>query len=104
MQKRRRRSAAEWQGLIEQHEQSGISAFAFCQQQGLSSKTFYKHRRTLQAKTANHSAERFIKIHPNSTQATAIHTTAVLHYQHSRLHLPTGADATWVAQLMKALS
>lgn len=47
MTKRRRRSDAEWQQMIEQQEHCGLSAIAFCQQQGLSSKTFYKSRQLL---------------------------------------------------------
>jgi hypothetical protein len=34
MNKRQRRSNAEWQQLIEQQERSGLSAIIFCQQQG----------------------------------------------------------------------
>lgn len=100
MIKRNRRSEAEWQRLIKQQRRSNLSVLLFCQQQGLSSKTFYKRRRTLQQKTA----EPFIKIKPKSAQATATQTTAVLHYQNSWLQLPTEADATWVAQLMQALA
>jgi hypothetical protein len=105
MNKRRRRSDAEWQHLIEQQKSSKLSAFAFCQQQGISSKTFYKHRQALQQQTAAaHSTSRFIKVQPTSTAATAIPTTAVLHHQNTRLQLPAGVDALWLAKLMQALS
>jgi putative transposase len=101
MNKRRRRSDAQWQQLIEQQERSGLNAGAFCRQQGLSSKTFYKRRQVLhQQKTTTASTERFIKIQPTATPATAV----VLYYQRAQLHLPASVDAFWLAQLMQALS
>jgi len=101
MNKRRRRSDTEWQQLIEQQEHSGLNASAFCQQQGLSSKTFYKRRQVLhQQTTVTDSTGRFIKIQPTATPAT----TVVLHYQRAQLHLSAGVNALWLAQLMQALS
>ena len=105
MKKRRRRSDGEWQQLIERQECSGLNATAFCQQQGLSSKTFYKRRQVLQQQAAAaHSAKRFIKVQPKSTPVTATPPMAVLHYQNTRLQLPAGMDALWLAKLMQALS
>ena len=105
MSKRRRRSDAEWQQLIEQQQRSGLSAHAFCQQQGLTSKTFYKRRQALrQQTTAVDSTERFIKVQPTSTPVAATATTAVLQYHDLKLQLPAGVGAGWLAQLMRALS
>jgi hypothetical protein len=105
MNKRPRRSDTEWQQLIEQQQRSGLSAHAFCQQQGLTSKTFYKRRQALrQQATATESTERFIKIQPSLMPVAAVATTAVLHYHDSQLHVPAGVDARWLAQLMQALS
>jgi len=105
MSKRIRRSEAEWQHLIDQQERSGLSATAFCQQQGLSSKTFYKRRQALrQQRSAAPSAERFIKVQPKSTAAMATPPTVVLDYQNTRLQLPAGVDVLWLTKLMQALS
>jgi transposase-like protein len=104
MNKRQRRTDAEWQQLIEQQERSGLNAHAFCRQQGLTSKTFYKRRQVLrQQTTATASTERFIKIQPPSVPVAETATTAVLQYHDSQLHLPAGVDAQWLAQLMQAL-
>jgi len=103
MNKRRRRSDVEWQRLIEQHERSGLSAITFCHQQGISSKTFYKRRQTLQLNAAESATERFIKIQPQVTPAVTSTTTAVLIYRDSRLQLPSNVSAHWVAELMQAL-
>ena len=105
MSKRQRRSNAEWQQLIEQQQRSGLSAHAFCQQHGLTSKTFYKRRQALRQQTAAmDSTERFIRVQPTSTPVAVTATTAVLRYHDSRLHLPADVDAQWLAQLMQALS
>ena len=105
MNKRQRRTGAEWQQLIEQQQHSGLSASVFCQQHGLSSKTFYKHRRALRKVTTEAGATaRFIKIQPSSTPVAATAKTAVLHYHDSQLHVAAGVDARWLAQLMQALS
>ncbi|MEI5639959.1 MULTISPECIES: IS66 family insertion sequence element accessory protein TnpA [unclassified Pseudoalteromonas] len=38
------RTAEQWQQLIEQHTQSGLSVRAFCQEHHLSVTTFYDRR------------------------------------------------------------
>jgi putative transposase len=40
MQRQQRRSAAEWQALIERQAASGLSQEAFCEQEGLVGSTF----------------------------------------------------------------
>lgn len=105
MTKRQRRTDAEWQQLIEQQQRSGLSAHAFCQQRGLTSKTFYKRRQALrQPTTAMDATERFIKVQPTSTPVAVTATPAVLHYHDTQLHLSAGVDAQWLARLMQALS
>lgn len=42
-----RHSAAEWQALIEEHAQSGISHIAFCRAKGLAISTFHNWKRRL---------------------------------------------------------
>ncbi len=105
MTNRKRRSDSEWQSLIDQQLKSGLSAFAFCQQQSLSCKTFYKRRQKLQQKsTLAAKPNRFIKIKPNSGSAKLTVSTVVLHHQNSRLQLGPDTDALWLAKLMKALA
>jgi hypothetical protein len=42
-----RRSAAQWQALLEAYERSGLSQRTFCQQQGLALGSFVRWRRQL---------------------------------------------------------
>lgn len=104
MTKRKHRSKGEWRHLIEQQARSGLNGVAFCEQQGLSRKTFYRHRKTLDGKAADSVAGQFIKVDSGDIQTTPLQPGAVLHYRDSRLQLPIGSDPVWVAELMKALS
>lgn len=104
---RKHRSQAEWQAIIQQQKNSGLSAIKFCQQQGLSSKTFYKHRRTQHSVRGNDtSLSPFIKIKKPATSIISRRSEpmSVLHYHHCQLHVQPGTDARWLAELLQALS
>jgi hypothetical protein len=107
MTKRKHRSQAEWQAIIQQQKDSGLNAAEFCRQQGLLSKTFYK-RRLAQSVVANvqTSHPSFIKIRKPSTQIASSTSgpVGILHYHNSQLHIQSNTDAHWLAQLMQALS
>ena len=99
MSKRIYRSRAEWMALIEQQNQSGLSAAAFCRQQGVLAKSFYRWRHQLQDDTGS----AFIRAVP---QPSAQHTSTgriLLEHGESRLVFE-GGDPLWLAQLLKALS
>ena len=50
MPKREHRSNSEWQNIIERQEQSGLTGVAFCLQEGIYAKTFYRQRKMLRRK------------------------------------------------------
>jgi len=107
MTRRKRRSQAEWQAIIQRQHDSGLSVITFCQQQDLCSKTFYKHRRDEKAgKNTDLYRKGFIKIkRPSSPGAlTLTDPTCTLHYQNCTLQIQSNMDASWVAQVMVALS
>ena len=104
MPKREHRSNAEWQRIIQQHEQSGLTGVAFCLQEGIYAKTFYRQRKTLRRKGLVAKPSRFVQVQPKPVPAMPIQPGIVLQFRDSRLQLPAGSDPTWVAELMKALS
>ena len=104
MTNRKRRSKAEWRDLIEQQKHSGLNGVAFCDQRGLSRKSFYQQRKSLALKPADLEPGQFIKVNPRSVKKLSVAAAAVLHYRDSRLQLAVDADPTWVAALMKALA
>jgi hypothetical protein len=104
MPKREHRSNAEWQKIIERQEQSGLTGVAFCLQEGIYAKTFYRQRKILRRRGLVAQTKQFIQVQPKSVQAMPIQPALVLQYRDSRLQMPAGAEPLWLAQLMKALS
>ena len=103
MTRRKHRSKSEWRNLIDQQIQSGLNAAEFCDQQGLSRKSFYRHRKLLAQNSRDSLAGQFIKVESKPIQALPQQFDAILHYRNSRVQLPIGADPSWVAELIKAL-
>ncbi len=104
MPNRDRRSNAEWQDIIERQEHSGLTGVAFCLQEGIYAKTFYRQRKMLRRKGLVAETKQFIQVQPKSVPAMPIQPGIVLQYRDSRLQMPAGAEPLWLAQLMKALS
>ncbi len=106
MAKYQRRSQAEWRRILQQQKTSGLKVKAFCHQQALSSKTFYKYRRCLSVSPDSEvPATSFIKMTKPARQTTApTDTMGVLHYGNSQLHIHSGCDVQWLAKLLQALS
>ena len=106
MAKYQRRSRAEWLRILQQQKASGLKVKAFCHQQELSSKTFYKYRRDMSVSPDNEvSTASFIKIaKPARQSADPSDTLGVLHYANSQLHIHSGCDVQWLAKFMQALS
>jgi len=104
MTNRIRRSQAQWQSLVEQQARSGLNGAAFCRQQGLCRKTFYHQRKMLKGNSTSLVAGRFIQVQAKLDPAVPTQAMAVLHYRQSRLKIPAGIDAAWIAGVMKALS
>ncbi len=99
MTQRTHRSQAQWQALIEQQVKSGQSAAAFCREQGILAKSFYRWRGLLEKSTE----ETFVRVEPLPAVTTSITDRMVLEYEASRLALES-YDPLWLAQLLKALS
>jgi len=49
--KRKYRSQAEWQDLIEHQVQNGLSGKAYCELHDIGLKSFYRHRKSLRQNT-----------------------------------------------------
>ena len=104
MPKRDRRNNAEWQDIIERQKQSGLTGVAFCLQEGIYAKTFYRQRKLLRRKGLVAETRQFIQIQPKPVPAMPIQPAMVLQYRDSRLQMPAGTEPLWLAQLMKVLS
>jgi hypothetical protein len=97
------RTKAQWRSLLEQQAISGLKGAAFCRQQKLCCKTFYRHRKAWAAKSTDLVASPFIQVQAKPNSAPTLPMT-LLDYGQSRLQIPVGLGPAWVAELMKALS
>ena len=104
MRNREHRSNAEWQDIVKRQKHSGLTGVAFCLQEGIYAKTFYRQRKMLRRKGLLAETKQFIQVQPKSVQPMPIQPSMVLQYRDSRLQMPAGAEPLWLAQLMKALS
>ena len=103
----KRRTNLEWQSLFEQYESSSVTQRAFCEEHGLSLSTFFAKRRQLQ--TANQSESvGFVRaeIVEKTTKYQASIATAnmTLLVNDVELSIPQGTPATYLAELIGALS
>jgi len=97
-----RRTQQEWLALFEQHQASGLTIKAFCQQKKLNSNYFSKRRRELLRREEDDSAPSFIKVraHIPAPSSSAI----ILRVGTAELNLPLSASPRWVAELLKAMA
>ncbi len=103
MTKRTYRSKSEWQKLVEQQVQSGLSGLEFCKQRGLLAKTFYRQRKLLSQQNLIPVRRPFVQIQPKTIKPESKDRSVILQNRESRLSMPPGTDPIWLAQLMKAL-
>jgi len=103
MPNREHRSNAEWQDIVKRQKHSGLTGVAFCLQEGIYAKTFYRQRKLLRRKGLESETKQFIQIQPKPVPALPTRTGIVLQYRDSRVQMPAGAEPLWLAQLMKAL-
>ena len=98
MSRRIRRSQADWKALIKQQKQSGLSAAAFCREQGVLAKSFYHWRNRLQVDMDS----AFVRVVPHSHVQHSPTGRILLEHGSSRVMLEA-CDPQWVAGLLKAL-
>jgi hypothetical protein len=94
MPKREHRSNAEWQDIIERQEQTGLTGVAFCLQEGIYAKTFYRQRKLLRRKGLVAKPNQFIQVQPTPVKPMPLQPVLVLQYQESRLQMPSGTVNT----------
>ncbi len=102
-----RRTKQEWETLLERYDSSNITQRAFCEQNGLSLSTFFAKRRQLKVVTQPTSVG-FVRAEvvekTTKYQATAATANMKLLVNDVELSIPQGTPATYLAELIGALS
>lgn len=93
----KRRTPAQWQALIEEHAQSGLTAVEFCRQRGINEKYFSLRKQNfLNTET---KAEGF-----SVARITTSVSMIEVRIGHATISLPASQSEIWLANFVKALA
>ncbi len=100
-----RRDVNAWMALFERHEQSGLSAVAFCRQHQINIQTFYARRSDIRLQRTSNKFVHFKREVTTCESRIEDDTqTLSLEFAASTLRLPANVSPQWLACLMKALN
>lgn len=91
--------AQTWAMLIQECHSSGLTKRAFCQQRGISEKSFYYWLRKLRSQMVEVTGPQLVQLESVPTQNTMLQ----IQYRGAELKLPAGVDMDTVAALLRSL-
>ena len=91
--------AQEWAMIIQECNASGLTKREFCQQRGISEKSFYYWLRKLRAQMVESAAPRLVPLE----SGPAVEDVLRIQYRGAELKLPAGVDMDAVAALLRDL-
>ena len=91
--------AQTWAMLIQECNNSGLTKRAFCQQRGISEKSFYYWLRKLCSQMAEASGPQLVQLEPTVISDDMLQ----IQYRGAELKLPAGVDIETVAALLRSL-
>ncbi|EOX4352604.1 TPA: IS66 family insertion sequence element accessory protein TnpB [Vibrio cholerae] len=101
----KRRTNQEWQTLIEQSESSSLSTLAFCKLKEVNPSTFYAKRQQLnKIEVSQNFVKAEIVEKTTKYQAQIVTANMTLLVNDVELSIPQGTPATYLAELIGALS
>lgn len=91
--------AQNWAMLIQECNNSGLTKREFCQQRGISEKSFYYWLRKLRSHMAESSGPQLVQLDPVPMQQDMLE----IQYRGAELKLPAGVDIDAVSALLRAI-
>ena len=91
--------AQNWAMLIQECNNSGLTKREFCQQRGISEKSFYYWLRKLRSHMAEASGPQLVQLDPVPMQQDMLENQ----YRGAELKLPAGVDIDAVSALLRAI-
>ena len=91
--------AQTWAMLIQECNNSGLTKREFCQQRGISEKSFYYWLRKLRSQMAEATEPQLVQLDPISVAEDVLQ----IRYRGAELKLPSGVDIEAVAVLLRSL-
>ena len=91
--------AQTWAMLIQECNNSGLTKREFCQQRGISEKSFYYWLRKLRSQMAEAAGPRLVQL----DSAPSVEDMLQIQYRGAELKLPSGVDMDTVAALLRSI-
>ena len=91
--------AREWAMLIQECSASGLTKREFCQQRGISEKSFYYWLKKLRMRMVGAATPRLVQLDP----PPAADSILEIHYRGAEMKLPDGVDMDAVAALLRSI-
>ena len=91
--------AQEWAMLIRECSASGLTKREFCQQRGISEKSFYYWLKKLRVQMVGAAAPQLVQLEPLPTKDSILE----IHYRGAEMKLPDGVDMDAVAALLRSI-
>ena len=91
--------AQRWAMLIQECNNSGLTKREFCQQRGISEKSFYYWLRKLRSQMAEATAPHLVQLEPLSQTEDVLE----IQYRGAEMKLPAGVDLDAVAALLRSI-
>ena len=91
--------AQTWAMLIQECNNSGLTKREFCQQRGISEKSYYYWLRKLRGQMAEAATPQLVQLEPGPLQDDMLQ----IQYRGAELKLPAGVDLDAVAALLRSL-
>ena len=91
--------AQTWATLIQECSNSGLTKREFCQQRGISEKSFYYWLRKLRSQMAEASGPQLVQLDPPVVSNDMLQ----IQYRGAELKLPVGVDMDAVAAILRSL-
>lgn len=91
--------AQEWAMLIRECSASGLTKREFCQQRGISEKSFYYWLKKLRMQMVGAAAPQLVQLEPPPTENSILE----IHCRGTEMKLPDGVDMDAVAALLRSI-
>ena len=100
MQVRNAYRMEQWKQIIQDCQKSGLSNKAYCQQQGISEKTYYYWLRKLRTAAVEQAAPQIMELEPEDERRAEV---LYIWYRGAELTLPAETDIEAIASVLRSL-
>lgn len=90
----------QWRQIIQNCQKSGLSNKVYCQQQGISEKTYHYWLQKLRAAAKEQAAPQLMELEPEVDDRNEV---LYIRFRDAELTLPTGTDIDAIAAILRSL-